>query len=119
MRNLFTFHLSGQVNRAPSCITVIWEDKCHPSKCPTLFFFPSLYAQHDAITVWDVFWSVGVNCPNCASSQLPMHPQRPHQCGNRRCRKALHAVQAPLSNSENISILLTLFSAQIQNILPQ
>ena len=33
-----------QENRAPSCLTVTWEDKCHHSECPTLpSSFPSFF----------------------------------------------------------------------------
>ena len=68
-----------QESRAPSCVTVTWEDKCHctPNISPLLPSFllpPALYAEHDVIWYGVSLWSVGVSCPGCVPSQLLVHP---------------------------------------------
>ena len=64
-----------QESRAPSHVTVTWEDKghhslhCHPlpSSSPS-----PLYAEHDVVWYGISLWSVGVSCPVCVPSQLPV-----------------------------------------------
>lgn len=84
------FHMSRQVNRAPPCIMVTWDVKCHHSKCPTLPSFPLfIYSAWCHNSMGISLWSVWVSCPSCVSSQLLVHLQHPHQCDSRRTEKPL------------------------------
>jgi len=67
-------HLQG--SRAPSRVTVTWEDKRHHSEhTPPLLLPPALYAEYDTIWYGISLWSVGVSCPGCVPSQPLAHPQ--------------------------------------------
>ena len=72
-RQMFS-HL--QESRAPSCLMVTWEDKCHHSEhLPPSFFFPQVnIAEHDVIQYGISLWSavLAVSPPNflCTPSFL-------------------------------------------------
>ena len=89
-----------QDSRAPSHVTVIWEDKCHRSEFPPFILLPpAVYAECDIIWYGISLWSVGVNCPSCVPSQLFGHPQPPHWWGGVRSRNCLGSVSALLSSN--------------------
>jgi len=105
-----------QESRAPSGVTVVWEDKRHHSQLPPLP--PSSLSftdEHDVLWCGISLWSAGVSCPGCVHSQLLLHPQPTHWWSTVRSRKGLHAVQTLLSSSTNIPRLATLFAAQTQS----
>ena len=79
-----------QESRAPSCITVTWEDKHHHSKRPPFLLLPSaFYAEHDVIGYGISLWSVGLSCPSCVPSQLFLHAQSTHWWVGVTAEKAL------------------------------
>lgn len=63
---------------------------------------------------------VGVSCPRCAPSQLPMHHQSLHRWGERlwEAEKALSLCKLCTAITKTISILSTLLSALPQNTVP-
>lgn len=108
-----------QKSRAPSCVMVIWEDKCHDSKC-SAFLFPSSHLLLLNVMSYGMEYHFGqMESPVLATwpvrSQFLVHPQHPYCQGTVRSRKVLGAVQALLSNNSNIGVL-SLFWSQIQNI---
>lgn len=68
-----------QESQAPSHVMVAWEDKFHHSKCPPSLLYPStLYTE---LGLEHPFGQLG-----SVSSQLPKHPQSPHQHGSSKSR---------------------------------
>lgn len=104
----------SQGSKGPSCLKIIWEDKCHHSKHAPL---PPLYTLsmmsygmeccqgHLWLTV------VAVSPPN-----LLCTPSLPAGGLGWEAEKASEGLQAQLSNNKNIFILKTLFSAPTQII---
>lgn len=50
----------------------------HQISCPSSFFPPALYTEHQVRRSGISLWSVVVTCPGCVFSQSPRHPQLPH-----------------------------------------
>lgn len=74
-----------QETRAPTHLTVSWEDKCHHSCCMPLFVLsPTLYAEHDVPRSGIPLWSVGATCSSCVPSQLLVHTWPPLWLGGVR-----------------------------------
>jgi len=78
-----------QESRAPSHVTVTWEDKHHNFECvpPFCLLPPDLHAEHDIIQHGASLGSAGLSCPSRVPYQLPMLPQPPHCWGGVRSRK--------------------------------
>ena len=59
-----------QENRAPSRVTVAWEDKRHHSeRTPFLLLLSGFMVEHDVIRYGISVCSGGVSCPSCVPSQ--------------------------------------------------
>lgn len=76
-----------QESRAPSIVTVTWEDKHPHSKCS--YLSASLYAEHDSRCSGISLWSVRVSCPSCVPSKLLAGPQPPFHWDSMKNRKGL------------------------------
>ena len=64
-----------QESKAPSHVTVTWEDTYHNFECsPFLLLPPDIVVEHDIICYGISLVSVRVSCPSCVPSQLLAHP---------------------------------------------
>lgn len=66
---------------------------------------PNFIGQHDVMWHGTSFWTAGVICPSCVTSQPLVHPQSACCRGRVRNRESRDAVQALLRDTQNISLL--------------
>ena len=115
-----------QDSRAPSRVTVTWKDKRHRSECclPTPFLFPQAPYKL-SMTSYGMKYPFGqfgspVLCVSPPNSLCT--PSHPAGRAVREAEKALalckHRSTATCLYNKHISVLSTLFPAQIQNISP-
>lgn len=88
----------SQKSRAPSLLSVTWEDKHHHLKHPHLSPSSStLYAEDSTIWHGQSLWPLEVNCLGWVLSQLLV--QAPLWQGEVRGRECLDSVQVLLGRS--------------------
>lgn len=82
--------------------TVTWEDKPHPSKCPSSLFPPVCILSMMSPAL-NIPGAGGVTCPGCVTSQALLIPC---QCVSMKSRKGCGSVQAWHSYNKNKKINL-------------
>jgi len=98
-----------QESRAPSRVTVTWENKLRNSKCPNVppapSFSPSFICWAWHHMVWNIPSVRWASCPGCTPSQLLMHSPPSHWQASMTSWKVFDY----LETTQNISVLSTLF----------